>query len=89
MAAANVNTTVVKIAQIGSNKNGDKKGYFKAKTKAAQNDTLTFVGIDELVLVTSIKIDATGAWETHTVSGKVVTLTSETTGTVSGEIIYR
>ena len=86
----NANTTVVKITQIGTNKYGDKKGYFKAVAKAAQNDTITIIGIKQLVKVSSLILDATGAWETHTVSGKAITCTSATgSAYISGEIIYR
>jgi len=84
----NVNTTLVKMPGL-TNKNGDKKGYFLAKAKAAQNDTITIKGIKQLIKVSSLTDDTTGAWETFTVSGAVITLTSATTGAKSGEVIYR
>jgi hypothetical protein len=86
----NVNTTLIKVSNIGSNKYGDKVGRFKGVTKATQNDTITIVGINEIVQIDSLKLVATGAWETHTVSGKIITCTSATgSATVDGVVIYR
>jgi len=86
----NVNTTLIKVSNIGSNKYGDKVGRFKGVTKAAQNDTITIVGINEIVQIDSLKLVSTGAWETHTVSGKIITCTSATgSATVDGVVIYR
>lgn len=89
MAVVNTNTTLVKVSGIGSNKFGDKLGYFSGIAKAGQNDTITIVGIRQLVKVFSLNIDATGASETFTVSGNTITATSATTGTVSGLVLYR
>jgi len=90
MGAVNTNTPVIKLTTIGSNKNGDKLGYFTGVAKATQNDTITIVGVNQLVKVLSLKLDATGAFETHTVSGKIITCTSATgSATVTGFVIYR
>ena len=89
MTATNTNTTLIKISSLGTNKYGDKIGYFKAVAKAAQNDTIIIKGIKQLIKVTSLIDDTTGAWETYTVSGSVITCTSTTTGAKSGVVIYR
>lgn len=90
MGAVNTNTTLIKLTQIGTNKFGDKFGYFTGVAKATQNDTITIVGIKQLIKVLSLKLDATGAFETHTVSGSIITCTSATgSATVTGFVIYR
>lgn len=87
---ANTNTTLIKISQIGANKYGDKIGRFKGVAKASPNDTITIIGINQLVQIVSLKLVGTGAWENHTVSGKVITCTSATgSETVDGVVIYR
>ena len=86
---ANVNISIDEFnPQAGSDSKGRRESIFEGVTKAAQNDTITLVGATAVVLA-NIKIDATGVNETHTISGNVITLTSATTGTVSGRIIYR
>lgn len=90
MGAVNTNTTLIKVSSIGSNKYGDKIGRFKGVAKASQNDTITLIGIKELVQVESLKLVGTGAWENHTISGNVITCTSATgSETVDGVVIYR
>ena len=90
MTATNTNTTLTKITCIGSNKNGDKLGYFTGVAKAAQNDTITVVGIKQLVKVLSLYLDASGAAETFTVSSATITCTSATgSATVTGLVLYR
>ncbi|NCC99956.1 MAG: hypothetical protein EOL95_09705 [Bacteroidia bacterium] len=59
-----------------------------SKAKAAQNDTWTVKNITQLIDIINIKVDATGASETHTFSGKVITLTSATTGACTGYVVY-
>jgi hypothetical protein len=90
MTATNINTTVTKLTVIGSNKNGDKLGYFTGVTKTAKDDTITIKGIKQLVEVLALKVDSDGAWEDHTVSGAVITCTSAaTTDTITGFVVYR
>lgn len=90
MGASNVNTTLVKLKTIGTNKYGDKMGYFTGVAKAAQNDTITIVGINKLVQVVSLYQVAAGVWETFTVSGKKITCAHATgSTTINGVVIYR
>jgi len=84
----NVNVTPVDASPLGSVSNaGWRTGVFNAQTKAAQNDTLT-VSDAKKVLFAVVQVDATGASETNTVATNVITLTSATTGTVSGIVVY-
>lgn len=86
---ANVNVSVDQLLpQSGSDSQGRKMTILSGETKAAQNDTITLSGASS-VDYAILSIDATGASETHTISGNVVTLTSATTGTVSGIIVYK
>jgi hypothetical protein len=62
--------------------------WVPSTAKAAQNDTITLVGATA-VLDVKLDIVATGAKETATFSGNVITLTSATTGNVRGIVIYR
>lgn len=85
----NVNISIDSLLpQAGSDSKGRKIAFIDGAAKAAQNDTLTLGGATAIVYA-SVSIDATGASETNTISGNVLTLTSATTGTVSGIIIYR
>jgi hypothetical protein len=85
----NVNVNVQRIGStIGSNGKRYKTGYIDSAAKAAQNDTWTLKNINQLIDVTMCKHDATGAWETHTISDNVITLTSATTGAKSATVIY-
>ena len=86
---ANVSTTIKRIySATATDSSGTKIGFLNSATKASQNDTVTITNASE-VLFAGVSIDATGASETNTISGNVVTLTSATTGAVSGLIIYR
>lgn len=86
---ANVNATVEEIAPNGlTSMSGYKLGYLSSTTKAAQNDTVTITNASE-VIHASIQIAATGAAEPNTISGKVITATSATTGSVKGLVLYR
>ena len=85
----NVNTSVERLypaSAVGND--GKRTGYVASTAKAAQNDTITIVGVTTVVS-TNLKIVATGATEPHTISGNVITLTSATTGAVEGDIIYK
>lgn len=85
---ANVNVAVEDIAPLGgTNNKGYRIGYLNSATKAAQNDTVTITNA-KVVEHAAVRIDATGAAETNTVSGTVITLTSATTGAVSGFVYY-
>lgn len=89
MAATNTNVTAVEILpQAGSNLNGWKLGWVDSGAKAAQNDTWTVKNAKE-VLAAWITVDASGAAETRTISGNVVTLTSATATACSGLILFR
>lgn len=86
---ANVNQSATQLLpQAGATMAGLRVGFINSATKAAQNDTVTVpnVSVIEWAMLT---IDATGAAETYTVSANVITLTSATTGAVSGIIVYR
>ena len=86
---ANVNTTVIPVAENGGTSNdGFRLGYLASTTKAAQNDTVTITNADE-VKDAALSIVATGASETRTLATNVITLTSATTGAVSGFVYYR
>jgi len=87
MTNVNLNEDAL-LPQAGTDSKGRKLSFVNSATKAAQNDTITLNGansIDWAILT----IDATGAAETYTPSGNVITLTSTTTGAVSGVILYR
>ena len=89
MAAATVKTAITEIGvRFGTRK--FKIGYFTGVAKATQHDIIKITGIKELVKVISLKLDATGAWENHTVSGESITCTSATgSATVTGLVLYR
>ena len=85
---ANVNAAAVDIyPQAGADSQGRKIGLIDSVAKAAQNDTVTVTNASG-VQVLSIIDDTTGAFETHTVSGNVVTMTSATTGAKTLMILY-
>ena len=85
----NVNAAAEQILPLGGADNsGWKLGYIDSAAKAAQNDTVTVTNADEVQVLSCVH-DATGAFETHTVSGAVITLTSATTGAKSALIRYR
>ena len=87
--ATNTNVNAVSILpQAGANNSGHKLAWIDSAAKAAQNDTLTLVN-GTLIQVLSIIDDATGAFETHTVSSNVITLTSETTGAKSALVLIK
>ena len=86
---ANVNVAAVEILpQAGSDSKGQKLGIVSLATKAAQNDTLTVTNASSFKVISCID-DTTGAFETHTISGNVITLTSVTTGTKTLTVLYR
>ena len=85
----NVNTNVERLyAATAAGNDGKQTGYVASTDKAAQNDTITIVNANEIVSC-NLKIVATGAFEPHTKSGNVITLTSATAGAVEGDIIYK
>lgn len=83
-----VEATVTELVPIGGATNaGYKIGYLAAQTKAAQNDTVTIKNATA-VIHADLQIVATGASETNTLSSNTITLTSATTGSVRGLVIY-
>jgi len=87
MTNVNINEDKL-LPQAGSDSEGRTFSFVTSAAKAAQNDTITLTSakvIDWAILT----IDATGASEDYTISGNVITLTSATTGAVSGIIISR
>ena len=89
MAAVTTNVYVTELAPIGGNTlNGTRIGFITAGAKAAQNDKWDIKNINAIVKVFPT-VDATGAFETHTISGTEITLTSATTGACSAFVIYR
>lgn len=86
---ANVNASVTPIAPIvGASKKGYILGWLNSATKAAQNDTVTVTNAKDVDEASVLNIDATGAAETKTIAANVITLTSATTGAVSGLVVY-
>ncbi len=86
---ANVNVNLDELSpQAGADSAGRRVSFVASATKAAQNDTLTFVGATSVVHV-ALTIDATGVSEPTTKATNVVTLTSVTTGAVSGTVIFK
>jgi len=86
---ANIDVTLNRFAPVGgASSEGDKLGSLRSTTKAAQNDTITITDAVE-VLDADLRIAATGVAEPYTISGKEITLTSATTGSVRGKITYR
>ena len=86
---ANVTQTSLQVAPLGgATAAGLRVGFINSATKAAQNDTVTVpnAAVIEWAILT---IDATGATEPYTIAANVITLTSATTGAVSGIILYR
>ena len=76
----NVNKAAVEIIpQAGSDNNGNKLVLIDSVAKAAQNDTVTVTNANSIQVISAID-DTTGAFEAHTVSGNVITMTSATTG---------
>lgn len=85
---ANVNATVTQILPAaGAGNDGLRMGLLSSTTKAAQNDTITITGIKGIKHA-ELRIVATGAAETYTISGAEITCTSATTGNVRGIIYY-
>ena len=86
---ANVNVSAEQIyPQAGSDSQGRKLGLIDSVAKAAQNDTVTVKNATSVQVLSCIH-DATGAHETHTVSGNVITLTSATTGAKTIQVLYK
>jgi len=89
MGAVTTNVNVIELAPIGgTNLEGTKIGYIVAGAKASQNDKWKVMNVKSIIKAFPT-IDATGAFETHTISGDEVTLTSATTGACSAFIIYK
>lgn len=89
---ANVNTAVTELLpQAGTNNDGTKIGVLGVTVKASQNDTVTITNANSVggIIDADIRIDATGATEPYTISGNVITLTSLTTGSVRGTVLFR
>ena len=78
---------VVLLPQAGSDSKGRKIGLIDSVAKATQNDTVTVLNAVNVQVLSCID-DTTGAFETHTVSGNVITLTSATTGAKTIQILY-
>ena len=86
---ANVDVSGARLLpQAGAGSDGTTIVLVTGETKAAQNDTITF-GNNKEVVYAVLSIDATGASETNTISSNVITLTSATTGTVSGIVVVK
>jgi len=85
----NVSKAAVEVQpQAGADSQGRKLGLIDSVAKAAQNDTVTITNAS-VVQVLSCIDDTTGAFEAHTVSGNVVTMTSVTTGAKTLLVLYR
>jgi len=89
MTVTNTNVNVTRCGSpIGSSKGRYKLGYIDSGAKILQNDTWTVKNISQLIGVASATLDATGASEPFTVSGKVITLTGATGTACSALIVY-
>lgn len=87
--ATNTNLVATEIlTQAGSNNSGWRLGWVDSGAKAAQNDTWTVTNAVD-VKAAWPTIDATGAFEPHTISTNVITLTSATATACSGLILFR
>lgn len=76
----NVNAQAIQmIPGSPADSKGRRLGIIDSVAKAAQNDTVTITNASSVQVVSAID-DTTGAFETHTVSGAVITMTSATTG---------
>jgi len=90
MGATNTNVAAVAVVPIGgSSSSGAKLGLIDSVAKAAQNDTFTVTNGTTYFQVLSIIDDTTGAFETHTVSSNVVTMTSATTGAKTALVLFK
>jgi len=81
--ATNVNVRAqILYPQAGADLKGRRLALIDSVAKAAQNDTVTVTNASSVatIQVLSAINDATGEWESHTVSNNVITLTSATTG---------
>ena len=76
------------LPQAGADNAGGRIGFLDSATKAAQNDTVTITNASYVTHV-ALTIDASGVAEPTTISGNTITLTSATTGAVSGIVIYK
>ena len=86
----NVNVSVDQLLpQAGSDLKGRRFALLSGAAKAAQNDTITLVGATKIVAVIGLVTDTAGAAEGFTFATNVLTLTSATTGTVSGIVVYQ
>lgn len=74
--------------QAGSNMKGWKLGWVNSGAKAAQNDTWTITNATA-VLACWPTVDASGAFEAHTIATNVITLTSATATACSGLVLYQ
>ena len=87
--ATTTSVSVTELAPIGGTTlNGTKIGYITAGAKAAQNDKWDVKNVKAIIKAFPT-VDATGAFETHTISGTEITLTSATIGACSAFVIYR
>jgi hypothetical protein len=83
----NVNKAAKEVVPNGGSSNdGYKLGVIDSVAKAAQNDTFTVTNAKS-VRVLSLILNETGAFESHTVNGNVVTMTSSTTGKTAKALI--
>lgn len=89
MGATTTNVSLTELAPMGGiTQDGVKIGYITAGAKAAQNDKWKVMNVKAIIRA-FVTVDATGAFETHTISDDEITLTSATTGACSAFVIYR
>jgi len=88
----NVNAAAADVMpQAGANTKGQRIGKIDSVAKAAQNDTVTITNastVDAVEVISCID-DTTGAFEAHTISNNVVTMTSATTGAKTLWVYYK
>ena len=89
MGAVTTKLSVTELAPLGgATLSGVKIGLVLAGAKASQNDKWELMNVKSVIKAFPT-VDVTGAFETHTISGDEITLTSATTGACSALVIYR
>ena len=85
----NTNLAATELNPVGGTTNaGFKLGFIDSGAKAAQNDTWTITNATVVKLAWPT-LDATGAAETHTISGNIITLTGGTGTACSALVLYK
>ena len=85
----NVNVAVTRLLPAaGATNDGTKIGFIDSSVVDAQSDTITVTNA-ATVLHADLQFDASGVLNAATLATNVITLTSATTGAVTGLIVYK